>query len=62
MTLDDFAQRLNTMLGRFEQWQGQCAKNVVMALFSPTPVVLFVFNPLALMLWVVLAVCWWWWS
>ncbi|TKA65282.1 hypothetical protein B0A55_09534, partial [Friedmanniomyces simplex] len=47
-TLDDIAARLNTTLSRFEQWQSRCAQNVVMALIGPTPVVLFVLNPVAL--------------
>ncbi|KAK5117307.1 hypothetical protein LTR62_005924 [Meristemomyces frigidus] len=58
MTLDDFAERLNSLIGRFERWQGKCAQNVVMALMRPTPIVLFVFNPVALVLWMV--VLWLW--
>lgn len=58
MTLDDFAKRLNTTISKFEQWQSRCAQNVVMALMRPTVVVLFVFNPISLLLWVVLMVWW----
>nr|POE72389.1 hypothetical protein CFP56_12262 [Quercus suber] len=58
MTLDDFAKRLNTTLSRFEQWQGRCAQNVVMALMRPTPIALLVFNPISVLLYVLL-ICWW---
>ena len=58
MTLDDFAKRLNTTLSRIEQFQSRCAQNVVMALMRPTPLVLFVFNPICLIVWVVLLVWW----
>jgi len=58
--LDDFARRLETRVKRFEIWRGKSAQNVVMALMRPTPVVLFLFNPIALVLWVVLLI--WWWS
>ncbi|TKA38752.1 hypothetical protein B0A54_08716 [Friedmanniomyces endolithicus] len=58
-TLDDIAARLNTTLSRFEQWQSRCAQNVVMGLLGPTPVVLFVLNPVALAVWGVL-LGWWW--
>lgn len=58
MTLDDFAKRLDTTLSRVEQWQGRCAQNVVMALMRPTPIVLLVFNPISVILYIVL-VCWW---
>jgi hypothetical protein len=51
MTLDDFAHRLNTTTKRIERWQGACAQNVVMALMRPTPIVLFLFNPVSLVLW-----------
>ncbi|EMC91848.1 hypothetical protein BAUCODRAFT_152212 [Baudoinia panamericana UAMH 10762] len=61
MTLDDFAARLNTTLSRFEQWQGKCAQSVVMALMRPTPIMLFVLNPVALMIWLAL-VGWWLWG
>ena len=57
-TLDDFASRLNTALARFERYQNRCAQNVVMALIGPTPVVLFVLNPLSLLLWMALGVWW----
>ncbi|KAK1809180.1 hypothetical protein LTR12_016473 [Friedmanniomyces endolithicus] len=58
-TLDDIAARLNTTLSRFEQWQSRCAQNVVMGLLGPTPVVLFVLNPVALAVWG-LVLGWWW--
>ncbi len=58
-TLDDIAARLNTTLSRFEQWQSRCAQNVVMGLLGPTPVVLFVLNPAALVVWGAL-LGWWW--
>lgn len=58
LTLDDFARKLNTRAKRFEIWQGRCAQNVVMALLRPTPLVLFLLNPLCLILYVVLAVYW----
>ncbi|TKA35905.1 hypothetical protein B0A54_12352 [Friedmanniomyces endolithicus] len=59
-TLDDIAARLNTSLSRFEQWQSRCAQNVVMGLLGPTPVVLlFVLNPVGLVVWGVL-LGWWW--
>lgn len=59
MTLDDFAQRLNTTLSRLEQYRGRCAQNLVMALMRPTPLVLFVFNPMSLVVWIVVGVVWW---
>jgi hypothetical protein len=58
MTLDDFAKRLNTNISKFEQWQGRCAQNVVMALMRPTPMVLFLFNPISLFIWILVALCW----
>lgn len=57
-TLDDFARRLETRMKRFEIWRGKSAQNVVMALMRPTPIVLFLFNPIALALWFVLLVWW----
>jgi hypothetical protein len=56
MTLDDFAHRLNTTTKRIERWQGACAQNVVMALMRPTPIVLFLFNPVSLVLWMLFAI------
>lgn len=56
MTLDDFAKRLNTTLSRIEQYQGRCAQNVVMALMGPTPLLLFIFNPVTIFL---LVLIWW---
>lgn len=58
LTLDDFARRLNTRISKFEQWQGRCAQNVVMALMRPTPVSLFLFNPMALLIYLGLVVWW----
>jgi hypothetical protein len=59
-TLEDFATRAQTMAKRIERYQSQCATNVVMALIGPTPIMmLLVFNPLAILLWVVVGVVWW---
>jgi hypothetical protein len=43
---------------RFERWQGMCATNVVMALFSPTPAVLFLFHPMTWIVFVLLGLVW----
>jgi hypothetical protein len=59
LTLEDFARKLNTRGKRFEVWVGKCAQNFVMALFSPTPLVLFLFNPISLMLWMILGLWMW---
>ncbi|KAK4543594.1 hypothetical protein LTR36_005489 [Oleoguttula mirabilis] len=53
MTLDDFAKRLDTTLSRLQQFQGRCAQNAVMALMGPTPLVLFLFNPVTIVVWLV---------
>ncbi|KXL45137.1 hypothetical protein M433DRAFT_124 [Acidomyces richmondensis BFW] len=58
LTLEDIARRLETRISRFEQWRSTCAQSIVMALMRPTPVVLFLFNPVAMMLWVTI-LCWW---
>ena len=55
-TLDDFAKRLESKLSRLQQWQTRCAQNVVMALMRPTPVVLFLFNPITVLIWLMVAV------
>lgn len=57
-TLDDFARRLETKMKKFEIWRGRSAQNVVMALMRPTPVVLFLFNPMMFLVWIVLLVSW----
>lgn len=57
-TLEDFAMRAQTLAKRMERYQNQCATNIVMALMRPTPVVLLLLNPLAIVLWVVVAVAW----
>ena len=57
-TLDDFARRLETTAKRIEHWQSACATNIVMALLRPTPVALFVFNPVSLFLLVVMLITW----
>ncbi|KAF2764987.1 hypothetical protein EJ03DRAFT_355292 [Teratosphaeria nubilosa] len=58
MTLDDFAKRMNTYMSRFEQWQSKCAQNVVMALMRPTPIVLFLFNPISMLVLLLVAAVW----
>ncbi|KAH9807838.1 hypothetical protein Tdes44962_MAKER06354 [Teratosphaeria destructans] len=58
MTLDDFAKRLDTYMSRFEQWQSKCAQNAVMALMRPTPIVLFLFNPISMLVWLLVAAVW----
>ena len=54
LTLEDFAEKLKTRSKRFEVYMGRCAQNLVMALLSPTPLMLFLFNPISLVCWVVL--------
>jgi len=58
MTLDDFSRRLDTRLSKIERYQSKCAQNIVMALMTPTPVALFLLNPISLLIWMVLAVWW----
>ena len=58
MTLEDFADRLNTLEKRFERFVSQCATNIVMALLRPTPLVLFLFNPVCLIAIAMLVLCW----
>lgn len=57
-TLEDFATRSQTLLKRFERFQTRCATDVVMALMRPGTMVLFVLNPVAIMLYIALAVAW----
>jgi hypothetical protein len=42
-----------------EIYQGRCAQNIVMALLRPTPLVLFLFNPICLLLVWLCVVVWW---
>ena len=56
LTLDDFKNRLDTKLYRIEQWQNRCAQNSVMALMRPMPVVLFLCNPITVLIWLAVAV------
>ncbi|GIZ41331.1 hypothetical protein CKM354_000463800 [Cercospora kikuchii] len=59
LTLEDFAKKLQTRSKKFEVYMGKCAQNVVMALFAPTPlVVLFLLNPISLILWTILGIWW----
>ena len=58
MTLDDFAKRLDTTLSRIEQYGTRSAQSVVMALMTPTPIALFIFNPVSLLIWLVVAIWW----
>lgn len=58
-TLEDFAKKLQTRSKKFEVYMGKCAQNLVMALFAPTPLlVLFLFNPVSLILWTILGFWW----
>nr|OQO20990.1 hypothetical protein B0A51_13005 [Rachicladosporium sp. CCFEE 5018] len=59
-TLEDFASQAQTWAKRIERYQQRCATNVVMALIGPTPVTLLVFNPLSLLLWLVVVLLVWW--
>lgn len=57
LSLEDFAEQLKTRRKRFEVYMGRCGQSVVMAiLFSPTPLVLFLLNPISLMVWMVVGV------
>ena len=56
MTLEDFTLRFTTYQKRFERYQNRCAQNIVMALIGPTPVALFVFNPIALLIWLLVGI------
>jgi hypothetical protein len=55
-SLKDFEIRAGTLAKRLEKFANRCATNVVMGLMSPAAVVLFVFNPIMLVLMVVLLV------
>lgn len=57
-TLDEYAVRARTLVKRFEKYQGDCAKNVVMGLMSPAALALFVFSPLWILLWIGLVGYW----
>jgi hypothetical protein len=59
LTLEELAKRMNTRAKRLEIYQGRCAQNIVMALLRPTPLVLFLFNPICLMLVWLCVVIWW---
>ncbi|KJY01948.1 hypothetical protein TI39_contig269g00014 [Zymoseptoria brevis] len=59
LTLEDFAKRLKTRSKRLEIWQGRCAQNIVMALLRPTPLVLFLFNPVCLLMVWICVMVWW---
>ncbi|KAM0712751.1 hypothetical protein Q7P35_000198 [Cladosporium inversicolor] len=49
-SLKDFEVRAQTYAKRLERFASRCATNVVMGLMSPAAVVLFVFNPIMLVL------------
>jgi hypothetical protein len=49
-SLKDFEVRAQTYAKRLERFASRCATNVVMGLMSPVAVVLFVFNPIMLVL------------
>lgn len=53
-SLKDFEVRAQTFAKRLEKYANRCATNVVMGLMSPAAVVLFVFNPIMLVLMVLL--------
>lgn len=57
-TLEEYAARARTMMKRFEKYQGDCAKNIVMGLMSPAAVALFLFSPLWILLWIAVASYW----
>lgn len=58
MSLEKIAERLNTYAARFERFLGVCAQNIVMALFRPTPLLIFLLHPLLLIVWVGLGIWW----
>lgn len=49
-SLKDFEVRAQTFAKRIEKFASRCATNVVMGLMSPAAVVLFVFNPIMMVL------------
>jgi hypothetical protein len=55
-SLKDFEIRAGTLAKRLEKFANRCATNVVMGLMSPACVVLFVFNPVMLVLMVLVGV------
>jgi hypothetical protein len=55
-SLKDFEVRAQTYAKRLERFASRCATNVVMGLMSPAAVVLFVFNPIMLVLMVLLLI------
>jgi hypothetical protein len=55
-SLKDFEIRAGTLAKRLEKFANRCATNVVMGLMSPAAVVLFVFNPVMLVVVLVLLV------
>jgi hypothetical protein len=55
-SLKDFEIRAGTLAKRLEKFANRCATNVVMGLMSPAAVVLFLFNPVMLVLMVVMLV------
>lgn len=57
-TLEDFAERLNSLEKRVERFVSQCATNIVMALLRPTPMVLFFLNPVTLIAVIFMVIIW----
>jgi hypothetical protein len=57
-SLEDIARQLETLPKRLERWQSVCATNIVMALFTPTPALLFLFHPMLWILLLLLSVLW----
>ena len=55
-SLKDFEVRAQTYAKRLERFASRCATNVVMGLMSPAAVVLFVFNPIMLVLMVLVLI------
>jgi hypothetical protein len=58
LTLEDFEARLENWEKRFERWVSTCTTNIVMALLRPTPLVLFLFNPVCLIAIVLVMMVW----
>lgn len=55
-SLKDFEKRAQTLVKRIEKFLSRCATNVVMGLMSPAAVALFLFNPITLVLLIVLLI------
>jgi hypothetical protein len=55
-SLKDFEIRAQTYAKRLERFTSRCATNVIMGLMSPAAVVLFVFNPIMLVMMVLLLI------